>query len=108
MQGRTIPATDVPWMRAKEVWVHGVDLRAGLAFDDLPADFCAALVDDVLGLFAGRDAGAGRDDRGDRRRPHLGLRRREVEGPVTAVAAWLTRADASGLTGEVPAPPAWL
>ena len=31
-----------------------------------------------------------------------------VEGPVAAVAAWLTRSDASGLTGEVPAPPTWL
>ena len=29
-------------------------------------------------------------------------------GPVTAIAAWLTRSDASGLTGEVPQPPAWL
>ena len=31
-----------------------------------------------------------------------------VEGPVAAVAAWLTRGDASGLTGDVPAPPRWL
>src|SRR5215218_9667122 len=54
-QGGTVPASAVPWMRAKEVWVHGVDLRAGLTFADLPADFCAALVDDVLGLFATRD-----------------------------------------------------
>src|SRR5215218_2855068 len=37
-QGTEIPATDIPWMRAKEVWVHGVDLHAGLTFADLPAD----------------------------------------------------------------------
>jgi maleylpyruvate isomerase len=107
-RGVAIPATDVPWMRAKEVWVHGVDLRAGLAFADLPADFCAALVDDVLGLFAGRgstpDATIVATDV-DRT---WGSGAALVQGPVTAVAAWLTRSDASGLTGDVPAPPAWI
>ena len=53
-QGRPIPATDVPWMRAKEVWVHGVDLRAGLPSPTCRPTFCAALVDDVLALFAAR------------------------------------------------------
>jgi maleylpyruvate isomerase len=107
-QGAEIPVSAVPWMRAKEVWVHGVDLRAGLAFADLPADFCAALVDDVRGVFAAReqtpdvtivatDVGRTWGDGGTR-----------VEGPVSAVAAWLTRSDASGLIGNVPPPPAWL
>ena len=80
-QGKEIPATDVPWMRAKEVWVHGVDLRAGLTFADLPADLCTALVDEVLALFAGRDQALGRDDRGHRRRPHLGHRGGAGGGP---------------------------
>ena len=31
-----------------------------------------------------------------------------VEGPVAAVAAWLTRGDADGLSGDVPPPPRWL
>jgi maleylpyruvate isomerase len=95
-------------MRAKEVWVHGTDLRAGLAFADLPADFCAALVDDVLGVFAARDQTpdvtiAATDV--DRTWGSGGSR---VEGPVAAVAAWLTRSDADGLSGDVPPPPAWL
>ena len=107
-QGVTVPASLVPWMRAKEIWVHGTDLRAGLGFADLPADFATALVDDVLGLFESRDQRldvtivATDVDRtwgdGDTR----------VEGPVAAVAAWLTRSDAAGLTGDVPPPPAWL
>ena len=59
-QGKEIPATDVPWMRAKEVWVHGVDLRAGLTFADLPADLCTTLVDEVLALFAEPRSGPGR------------------------------------------------
>ena len=107
-QGASIPASNVPWMRAKEVWVHGTDLRADLTFAELPADFCTALIDDVLGLFAARDetpdvtivaTDAGRT---------WGSGGTRVEGPVAAVAAWLTRGDGSGLRGDVPPPPAWL
>jgi maleylpyruvate isomerase len=107
-QGATISASAVPWMRAKEVWVHGVDLRAGLTFADLPADFCTALVDDVLSLFAAREQPldvtivATDVDRS------WGSGASKVEGPVAAVATWLTRSDASGLGGDVPPPPAWL
>ena len=107
-QGAPIPASAVPWMRAKEVWVHGTDLRADLTFADLPADFSAALVDDVLGLFATRDQTpdvtivATDVDR------TWGSGGSRVEGPVAAVAAWLTRSDASRLSGDVPPPPAWL
>jgi maleylpyruvate isomerase len=107
-QGRPIEATEIPWMRAKEIWVHGVDLAAGLRFDDLPADYCAALVDDVLGHFA---------DRGDPVEVTVaatdadrvwGSGTPTVRGPASAVAAWLTRGDASGLAGDVPPPPVWL
>ncbi|PLW72050.1 maleylpyruvate isomerase family mycothiol-dependent enzyme [Streptomyces sp. SCUT-3] len=48
-QGRTVPATELPWMRSREVCVHAVDLAAGPSFADLPADFLAALCDDVVG-----------------------------------------------------------
>jgi maleylpyruvate isomerase len=47
-QGRDVPASETPWMRAREVMVHAVDLHAGVTFDDLPADFLDALVEDVL------------------------------------------------------------
>jgi maleylpyruvate isomerase len=107
-QGAPVPASAVPWMRAKEVWVHGVDLRAGLTFADLPADFTAALIDDVLDLFA---------DRGQA--PDLTIVATDVDrtwangatrirGPVAAIAAWLTRSDTSGMGNDVPPPPAWL
>jgi maleylpyruvate isomerase len=46
-QGRTVPATELPWMRSREVCVHAVDLATGVSFADLPADFLAALCDDV-------------------------------------------------------------
>ncbi len=47
-QGRTVPATEVPWLRAREVYVHAVDLATGLSFAELPAGFRAALCDDVV------------------------------------------------------------
>jgi maleylpyruvate isomerase len=107
-QGRAMPATDVPWMRAKEVWVHGVDLDAGLAFADLPADFCTALADDVLALFAARDQALDATIVATDVDRAWGSGATAVTGPVTAIAAWLTRSDAAGLTGPVPPAPAWL
>lgn len=47
-QGRAVPATTVPWLRAREVWVHAVDLGTGIDFADLPTDFLLALADDVI------------------------------------------------------------
>ncbi|MER6282408.1 maleylpyruvate isomerase family mycothiol-dependent enzyme [Streptomyces sviceus] len=53
-RGREVPATQVPWMRAREVWIHAVDLDIDTSFDDVPHDMCAALVDDVAASFRGR------------------------------------------------------
>ena len=53
--GRRVPAGQVPWMRCREVWVHTVDLNAGVTFADLPEDVLVALVDDVVRTWAGRD-----------------------------------------------------
>jgi maleylpyruvate isomerase len=81
-QGREVPASETPWMRAREVMVHAVDLATGIGFHDLPEDFLASLVEDVLGK-RGRDAG--------------------VSGPLAGRAAYLTgRAD--GVTAGVTAP----
>lgn len=46
-QSRTVPATELPWMRSREVLVHAVDLDLGITFADLPDDFLEALVDDI-------------------------------------------------------------
>ena len=108
MQGKTVPATDVPWMRAKEIWVHGVDLDGGLSFADAPAEFCTRLVDDVLGVFTARDQAPDVTVVATDVGRSWGSGGTTVEGPVSAVAAWLTRGDASGLMGEVPPPPRWL
>jgi maleylpyruvate isomerase len=64
-QGRSIPAEQVAWLRCREVGVHAVDLTAGVTFADLPHEFLAALVQDVV---AKRTAG----------------------GELPTLAAWLT------------------
>jgi maleylpyruvate isomerase len=107
-QGVTVPASAVPWMRAKEMWVHGTDLRAGLDFADLPPDFCTAVVDDVLALFATRDQALDVTVVATDVGRTWGTGGTRVEGPVTAVAAWVTRGRTEGLRGDAPPPPAWL
>lgn len=47
-QGRTVAAAEIPWLRAREVWVHAVDLDTGFGFTDLPEDFLLALEADVI------------------------------------------------------------
>lgn len=46
-QGRTVPFSEVLWMRARETLVHVVDLDVGLTFADLPPGFCRDLLDEV-------------------------------------------------------------
>ncbi|HEX2904582.1 MAG TPA: maleylpyruvate isomerase family mycothiol-dependent enzyme [Jatrophihabitans sp.] len=51
-QGRLITGADVPWMRCREVWVHTVDLDAGVEFADLPVEIGVALLSDACGFAA--------------------------------------------------------
>ncbi|MFB9744823.1 maleylpyruvate isomerase family mycothiol-dependent enzyme [Pseudonocardia sulfidoxydans] len=46
-QGRTVPASEIWWMRARETCIHVVDLDAGTTFTDLPSPFLTTLLDDV-------------------------------------------------------------
>lgn len=107
-QGRAVPASEIPWMRAKEVWVHGVDLAAGVRFADAPVDYLTALVDDVLAVFATRDQTPDVTIWATDIERTWGSGAARVAGPVSAVAAWLTRCDTTGLDGDVPPTPAWL
>lgn len=56
-QGRMVPASEIPWMRTREVWIHSVDLGTGEEFDDFPADLIDALITDITGLRERRDQG---------------------------------------------------
>jgi maleylpyruvate isomerase len=52
--GRAIPAAEIPWMRVREVWLHAVDLAAGVTVSELPAEVVDVLLDDVTGTLSAR------------------------------------------------------
>lgn len=69
-QERTVPATEIPWMRTREVAIHTVDLGVGIDFTDLPDALNEALAADALSRRLSQVGGAtfarwltGRDDR---------------------------------------------
>jgi len=47
VQGRVIRASAVPWIRAREMWIHAVDLDAGASFADMPGPMVNALLVDA-------------------------------------------------------------
>ena len=108
-QGREVPAAEVPWMRCREVWVHAVDLDAGVGFAECPDELLAKLVDDVFALWRGKD-----------QEPDVtvfcgertwGSGAVAVSGSLADVAAWVTgRSDGAGLRSDGPLPelPRWL
>ncbi|MGZ3143426.1 maleylpyruvate isomerase family mycothiol-dependent enzyme [Lentzea chajnantorensis] len=112
-KGASIPASSVPFLRLRELWIHLVDLDAGVTFDDLPADLVEEFLDDVLRQFEGRvDAfsvevtlSGGAQRSWELTGPES---RSSVSGPASAVLAWLTgRSDGSELRGELPELPDW-
>ncbi|MEP7019012.1 MAG: maleylpyruvate isomerase family mycothiol-dependent enzyme [Pseudonocardiales bacterium] len=113
-QGRAVPATEIVWMRVREVAVHSVDLGVGIGFDDLPVALCAALIGDIA---------ARRSAQGDG--PALELLSFEgsawavggigeavtVRGRVADLAAWLAGRGAGGCradSGGLPELSPWL
>jgi maleylpyruvate isomerase len=110
-QGLTRPAAEIPWMRAREVYIHAIDLAAGIGWADLPADFLTALLDEV----AVRRSAAGGG-------PALALAATDaghtwtvsgagapvpVSAPLADLAAYLTGRAVPGLKAAPTLPP-WL
>lgn len=52
-QGRIVPASEIPWMRAREVLVHAADLGTGVTFADLPEPFLTMLGEEIRAKRAG-------------------------------------------------------
>ncbi|MGH9045913.1 MAG: maleylpyruvate isomerase family mycothiol-dependent enzyme [Acidimicrobiales bacterium] len=115
--GRPVDATEVPWMRVREVWVHGVDLGASATFADIDAPVAAALLEEAVARFSGRqdcpavvlmvepDQG-GRYSIGPASSDAL-----EVHGTTQDLAGWLLgRTAGAGIEGPGPLPdlPVWL
>lgn len=115
-QGLTRQASEVAWMRSREVYIHGVDLDAGLSFADLPASFLTALLDDI----ASRRSAVGScpalqltaTDTGGTWQVRGATAPVSVSASVAALAQWLSGRPGGDLTdtaGEpVPDLPAWL
>ena len=111
-QGREIPASEVPWLRAREVWIHLVDLRVGVGMDVLPPDLAWVLVRDVAGWMSARvgpESGAELTADGTVVLGTPSASGATVSGPPHALAAWLTgRGGTEELRGELPKLPRWL
>jgi maleylpyruvate isomerase len=113
--GREAPASIVPWMRVREVWVHAIDLDLGLGFGDIPDDIGHALIEDMAALMSPRIAG-----------PALAVRpaaaaavivvgagepSREIAGSTADLTAWLSGRAIPVSLGDpaaLPTLPAWL
>jgi maleylpyruvate isomerase len=120
--GRPIPAAEIPWMRVREVWLHAVDLDAGVSIADLAPDVVDSLLDDSTGTLSRADgcpaavlAPTDRD-----RTWTLGPASDDpvqIRGAAAQVLGWLVgRTGADGVeavTGDgtptaIPEPPRWL
>ena len=114
-QGRVLAASEIPWLRTREVVVHAIDIDPTGNFVSVPHDVADALVDDVV---AKRSAGAdgpallltatdtGREWKVD----GVGEVSR-LEADTTTLAGWLTgRETLPPDAGAQPAPilPPWL
>jgi len=99
-QGRTISATEIPWIRAREVWIHAVDLNAGGDFADFPAVFVDRLIDEAVAKHRAGDTPTLEvrpTDRVDDRSVSVDGANPVVEGAASDLARWLTRREARGL-----------
>ncbi|WP_285639300.1 maleylpyruvate isomerase family mycothiol-dependent enzyme [Lentzea sp. NBRC 102530] len=113
-KGQSILASTVPLFRLREIWIHLIDLNAGVGFDDLPAAFVEEFLDDAVRQFEGRvdpfEIEVTLPDGTQRRWAVNGpASRKSVSGSASAVLAWLTgRSDGAGLRGELPELPDWI
>jgi len=111
-QGRTVPASETVWLRAREVWVHAVDLDNGAQFGDFPRAVLSSLLTDVVSAWRRNEVGAGLSITVPGAAPITvaGKARLDVSGSLPAVVRWACGRGAVGVTSteRVPDPPAWL
>jgi len=110
-QGRTIPATQVPWLRLREVAIHHVDL--GASFDDVAPRLVAALLDDVTNSIRTKPGWPSlRIETVEGETIETGSPTVNVKGAQAHLLAWLTGRSAGHeliTSSEVlPVLPAWL
>jgi maleylpyruvate isomerase len=110
-QGLTRSASEIPWMRVREVYIHGIDLNAGTRWADLPPEFLVALLDDVTSrrstVGGGPALAVAATDTGHTWEVAGTGAPVPVSAPLADLTAYLTGRSALELT-TAPALPAWL
>jgi maleylpyruvate isomerase len=110
-QGLTRSASEIPWMRVREVYIHGIDLTAGTTWADLPAEFLTDLLDDVTARRSVKGGGpalaVAATDTGHTWEVAGAGAPLPVSAPLADLAAYLTGRPAPELRAA-PALPAWL
>ena len=112
-RGQEITAADVPAMRIRELWIHAVDLDAGVEFADWPPDLLRTVLDDVAPAFGRRadvpDVALTATDADGSWRLGSGGDPSTVSGSLADLAAYLLGRPVRGsLSGDVPSLPPWL
>ena len=116
-QGREVLALDTVWMRARELWVHAVDLAGRATFADVPAAVVERLLGDIVRAWTSRGEQAGlilnvTDSAvllqlGDTEAAEAEI----VSGTRAALAEWATGRGTAGVSstmGNVRPAPRWL
>ena len=103
--GRALPAAGVPWMRVREVWLHAVDLDAGVSTADFPSDLVDTFLDDVTAVVGAKPECPSVALRATDRDTSWALgpdqERTEVTGTAADLLAWVSgRSDGSVLAGS--------
>ena len=113
-QGRTVPAAETAWMRAREVWIHAVDLDNGGSFNDFAPELVDALTTDVLAAWQRRgttpDVHLAPTDRATPDPPGA-TAGASLHGTAADLLRWATGRGPSRITassGSAPEPPTWL
>lgn len=115
-QGRDLAAIDIPWLRAREMWIHAVDLDVGASFTDMPPPMVTELLTDVAATMGNRpECPALRLVAPDGATWAVGdpAAAAVVTGPAPALAAWLLgrskgRDLRTSAGTKLPALPRWL
>lgn len=110
-QGRLVPARETAWMRAREVWVHALDLDNGASTADFPPDLLDELLSDVLRMWQRRQEPVNLVLAPGNRAPVVvGDGGTTVSGALPDLVRWLAGRGTRGLTagdGGLPAIPRW-
>jgi maleylpyruvate isomerase len=110
-QGMTRSASEIPWMRVREVYIHAIDLGTGTTFADLPPEFLTALLDEITVSRSAKGGGpallVAATDTGGRWHIAGSGAPVPVTAPLPDLAAYLTGRPSAALP-TAPVLPSWL